>query len=88
MSTPKIEVLVVRQPDGGTVVQLWLDGEPSDAWSVEEVDPGLGHMRTYWDEQTREVSELGYSEQFREAVVTARNDWAGSQFITDDREEE
>lgn len=86
---PKIEVLVVRHPDGGTALELWLDGEPSDAWSVEYVDPGAGYRRTEWDAQTQETAGLdGYSNRFREAVVEARNEWADSEFIQDDRKEE
>lgn len=89
MSTPKIEVLVVRHPDGGTALQLWLDGEPSDAWSVEYVDPGAGYQRSEWDEHTQEVAGLEqYSPAFRETAVQARNEWADSEFIQDDRDQD
>lgn len=87
MSTPKIEVLIVRHPDGGTAAELWLDGEPSEEWSVEHVDPGAGCLRSEWDESTEALAEIeGYSPAFRAAVVEAREDWAGSEFITEDRE--
>lgn len=88
MSAPKIEVLVVRDPDGGTDLQLWVDGEPTDAWSVEVVDPGAGHMRSDWDQATSEVSDLGYSGAFEAAVIAARGEWADSGFVMDDRDEE
>ena len=86
MSTPKIEVLVVRHPDSGTSLELWVDGVASDAWSVEHVDPGSGHERSAWEEQTEEVGEIeGYSEAFRSAVVSAREDWNDSEFVVEDR---
>jgi hypothetical protein len=82
-SPPRLEVLVERDPDGGTDVTLFVDGVRTE-YDGEVVDPGYGHMRSEWDEHTKDVPTLGYSEAFTAAVLEARAQWSDSKYIEDD----
>jgi len=87
--TPEVEVLVERDPDGGTDVTVFLDGVRVTAWTEETVDPGRGHLRSEWDEHTANVeADEDYSPAFKAAVVSARADAAGSKYIEDDLEDD
>lgn len=80
--TPKVEMLVVRDPDAQTDVTLFMDGVEFTDVSYEHVDPGAGYDGSDWDEHTESVStDKSYSQAFREAVVRARDEHADSQYI-------
>lgn len=82
----KIEVLTVRDPDGGIDVRMWIDGVETTDYAEEVVDAGAGHMRSDWVERTlwiRNNEEL--SPAFRTAAEIAREDPPGGQYIEDDR---
>ena len=83
--TPQVEVLVERDPDGGTDVTVFLDGVQVTGWTEETVDPGRGHLRSEWDEHTASIeADEDYSPAFKAAVLSARADAAGSKYIEDD----
>lgn len=82
----RLEVLVIRDPDGGTDVEVFIDGEPW-AYAEEVVDPGRGHVRSEWDEHTASVeAEEDYSPAFKAAVLAARAEASDSKYIEDDEE--
>lgn len=85
---PRIELLTIRDPDAATAVVVFVDGERVTPDAEEHVDPGAGHTRTDWDEDTEAIATgVTYdymTPAFREAVVEARNTWADSEFITDE----
>lgn len=86
-SMPRIELLIVRDPDAETEVIVFVDGEQVTPDAEEHVDPGAGHTRDEWDDYTNDVEEGMTFEYltpaFREAVVEARNAWADNEYITD-----
>jgi hypothetical protein len=47
MNTPTIEVVVDRDPDAGTDVTVFVNGEPVQVLSYT-VDPGYGATRSDW----------------------------------------
>lgn len=59
MDAPKVEVVVDRDPDAGTNVTVFIDGEEVQAVSYT-VDPGYGHTHSDWlhsrDEQAATAS--------------------------------
>ena len=82
----KIEVLVVRDPDGPTDVRVFVDGVESTDYTEEVVDAGAGDVRSEWDAHTSWVAgrdEL--TPTFRTAVQIARENPPGSRYIEDDR---
>lgn len=84
-SPPRIEVLTVRDPDGGTNVALFVDGVRASAYTEEAIDVGWGHQRSEWDAHTKAIEDdEGYSPAFKAAVLSAREDWSDSKYITDD----
>lgn len=64
-----IEVLHVRDSDAGCEVQVFVDGVRVEV-TMEDVDPGRGHLRSEWNERLREAQALPGS-AFRDAYVTA-----------------
>lgn len=83
--TRKVEILHVRDPDGGCEHVAFVDGERVDSITVEDVDPGRGYLLSDWREATEWV-ETGadYTEAFRDAVVAERNDAESNQYIEED----
>lgn len=71
---PMVEVLTVRDPDGGTAVDLWVDGAPLD-WSratLVTIDPGAGcESREDW----RARADVEGSPAFVAAVGAAVESW-------------
>jgi hypothetical protein len=82
-AAPRIEVLTVRDPDGYTDVSVFIDGRALE-YTDETVDAGAGHDRGEWDEYTETVrTTTSYTPAFRDAVLAARQDPPGEQYITD-----
>ena len=84
---PKIEVLVVRDPDDYTEVSVFADGQPlRPAEYVEySVDPGAGGAMSEWRNENAEVAtNLAYSDAFRGAVLDARERYNDSKHLDDD----
>ncbi len=68
---PRIEVLVVRDPDADTEVAVWVDGEPAEV-TVEVVDPGWGWGQRAWqDRKMQLLARADYSPAFRDGVREA-----------------
>lgn len=83
-----VEVLYVRDPDAGTDVRVWLDGQEIP-FREEGVDPGYGHLRSDWEMGTAAIrADEKLSPSFRDAVISARNAWATSKHIEQDLEVE
>lgn len=86
MTGPKIEVLTVRDPDGGTYVTMFVDGVKTDDYTEYDVDAGAGHMRSEWDEESRDIeADPDLTPAFKAAVLAARENPPGSKYIEDDR---
>lgn len=86
MADPKIEILVVRDPDDGTDVIVFVDGVEMEV-TEEMVDPGAGYVRSEWIYDTLSIRlSNDYSPAFREAVVAARDGAAENypQYITEE----
>lgn len=49
MTAPRLEVVVWRDPDEGTDVAVFVDGQRVQEAEVTVIDPGRGHTRTDWD---------------------------------------
>lgn len=82
---PKIEVLIVRDPDGGTNLTIWVDGVESNDYVEQVIDPGYGHQRSDWNEGTESIrNDESLSAGFRETVVAEREAWADNKYIEDD----
>jgi len=85
MADPQIEVLAVTCPDGDVHVRVFVDGVERDDFVIHAVDAGAGHTREDWNETTEWVrTREEYSLAFREAVVEARQDPPGSEYIEED----
>lgn len=84
-----IEILHGRDPDASCELTVFVNGEPSDSYAQQDVDPGAGHERASWDESTDLIAKtVHYSEAFRTAVVNERNEAADhSQYIEGEPEE-
>lgn len=73
---PKVEVLNVVRPDGATDVTVFLDGieVPLPHLTVADVDPGRGHLRSAWEDETRRViGDVTMTSPFRSLVAQERN---------------
>jgi len=82
---PKLELLVIRDPDAPTDMTLFVDGEPVTV-AYEHVDPGAGYQIEDWREHTATVRDNPeYSEGFKKAVVSARNEAESSPYIEGDK---
>lgn len=82
----KIEILVVRDPDGPADVRVFVDGVETTDYFEEVVDAGAGHMLTEWVTDTNDLrGNESLSPAFRTAAVIAREDPPGSNYIEDDR---
>lgn len=49
-NTPPIEIIIVRDPDGGTYVHPFVDGVelPPDDFTEYVIDAGAGHTTAEW----------------------------------------
>lgn len=78
----RIEVLVVRDPDHSTDVEVYINGKLVAPDAEQHVDPGAGPSGEDWDQGTARVeNDPGLTLAFRAAVVDARNQHADSRFI-------
>lgn len=75
-----IEILHMRDPDGGCDLYVYVDGVLRSDVVVEDVDPGRGWDAEDWDEDTACVP-TGYTDAFRRAVVDARESAKDSGYI-------
>ena len=81
----RIEILHVRDSDGGCEHRVIVDGTPVDDVVVETVDPGRGHMLSDWDEYTDDVRKAkDYSPEFRAMVVAERVEARESKYIEEE----
>ena len=79
-----LEMLVVRDPDADTEVDLWLNGEPVTVDRAVDVDPGRGYLREDWEESKQFFGQdPNLSEAFARAVVSAYETYADNQYIDD-----
>ncbi len=84
----KVEVLVIRDPDDYTEVEVYLEGRGVDL-PTESIDPGAGHLLSGWREGTEQIrDDESYSPEFRDRVVSIREEYNDSQFIENDEEEQ
>lgn len=80
-----IEILHVRDSDGGCEHVVFIDSEAGHTVHVETIDPGRGYLLSDWDEHTGYVdTNDDLTEPFRDAVVAERNEVRTSTYIEDD----
>ncbi len=81
-STPRVEVLVERDPDLDLGVCIFLDGQllfnssgsGQDKATVEVIDPGRGWSLEEWEDRTNEIgADQTLSPAFRSTVVGLRD---------------
>lgn len=82
--TERVELVVVRDPDGGTDIDCYVDGYPVP-FTEYMVDAGAGYTRSDWDETTAEYLAQASSELVRGRIDAARDRPPGWQYI-DERE--
>lgn len=78
----RVEVVVDRDPDGGTEVAVFVDGNRVDDAEVTVIDPGAGYDRRDWVDMWRE----GLYKSTRDAglaIDEAFNNYANSEWITE-----
>lgn len=82
--TMPLEMLVVRDPDADTEVDLWLNGEPTTVDRAVDVDPGRGYTREDWEDSKQFFSQdRNLSEAFARAVVAAYDAYADNEYVDD-----
>lgn len=80
---PRMEVVVVRDPDSADHVSIYLDGVLTTDYAEEHVDPGAGYEREQWDESTEQIrTNTSYSPAFKAAVLESRGEQDDSPYIT------
>lgn len=79
-----IEILVVRDPDGGDEIEIWEDGQPVGfpQARVVVVDAGRGHDYDDWQETAKDAFEnIFQSPKACRAAMAAFADPPGSKYI-------
>ena len=76
---PELELIIVRDPDGGNDVQAFLGGEPIDATEYV-IDAGSGIEWESWKE-TRDRNLAAASPQARAALIPAYDDPPGGSYV-------
>ena len=83
-----IEILMIRDPDSATDIEVWLDGVKLDdsdpRLNVIDVDAGAGWAADDWQESMRCAVESCQTDGFRTAVATAYADPPGAKYIEGD----
>ncbi|MGW5147594.1 hypothetical protein [Rhodococcus koreensis] len=82
MSTERIEIIVVRDPDGPTEIQLFADGEKVTDFTEYVIDAGAGHMWEDWT-ATRDENLRIASEGAREVLLEEYDDPPGGEYVED-----
>lgn len=86
---PKIELMVVRDPDSSDDVTMFVDGVETTEYAEEHIDPGAGYSLSDWNAHTESVmTDESYSPAFREKVAEYRDEFKGNQYIEDDTGDE
>lgn len=78
-TAPALELVVVRDPDGGTEVDAFLDGEPIIGTEYT-IDAGAGADWDGW-KSTRDENLAAASPNVRSALIAAYDDPPGGQYI-------
>lgn len=85
MTTPKpsrIEIISVRDPDGGTYIQTFVDGaELSAGVEIFEIDAGRGYEYSDWIEDLDSSLRAASSDAVRAALREAYMDPPGKDYI-------
>lgn len=83
---PKVEIIHGRDPDSECGIDVYVDGVRVTQFYLEDIDPGRGHTRQSWDENTEALREnTTLSPAFREAAIAAREEFGDSKYIEDER---
>lgn len=56
MSEPRIDVIVIRDPDYETVTEIYIDGKPATGSHIWSFDPGAGYT---YAEYRDKLEQLG-----------------------------
>lgn len=80
MSDIKLELVVVRDPDGGTYIDAFVNGAPVQATEYV-IDAGAGYEWDEWKEARDEDLAAASSQAVREALESAYGNPPGSQYI-------
>ncbi|PCK23257.1 hypothetical protein [Rhodococcus qingshengii] len=78
---PELELVIVRDPDGGTTVEAFLGGKPILATEYV-IDAGSGGDWEGWKE-TRDENLAAASPKVRTALLSAYDDPPGGNYVRD-----
>ena len=81
--TGNIEILVIRDPDNGTDVHLYIDGRHTNDAMIWKVDAGAGWEADDWLDDYRYAERANITDAFRDAVLEALAEPPGKQYIDD-----
>lgn len=51
--TPRIDIIIIRDPDSETRLMVYLDGKPAHT-AQWHIDPGVGYTHEDWEEMREE----------------------------------
>ena len=82
MSQPKVEVIVVRDPDGGIGTYVYIDGHPASITEEYTIDAGSGWQWDEWREH-RDRCLAAASPACRAELLDTFTDPPGGNYVED-----
>lgn len=58
MGQPRIDVIVIRDPDYETVTEIYIDGRPSTECHIWDFDPGRGYSYEDYADEAQMLADL------------------------------
>jgi hypothetical protein len=80
IAPPRIEILVVRDPDGDTDLMIWIDGQRTEQVDTYEVDAGRGYPYSEWRD-ARDYDVERASVNAKPMIAAAFDDPPGREYI-------
>ncbi len=77
----RVEVLVIRDPDGPAVVRVFIDGREHADVTEYSVDAGAGWDRTDWDTHRDELLAAATPGPVTDALIAAFADPPGVEYV-------
>jgi hypothetical protein len=81
--TPRLAILVVRDPDGANQISIYLDGQLIQDYTEISLDAGAGYGIEDWIENAKHdtIAAAQHGEAFAAAVKAAYDDPPGTEYI-------
>lgn len=77
----RIELILIRDPDGGTDTELFLDGQRETDYDTYDIDAGRGYVWEDWTEHRDRCLAVASSGAVRSALADAFTDPPGSDYL-------